>query len=160
MHKVYFLIGPPGIGKSTFRWTKLDPDGNCYVASTDDIFESYGKKLDMSYNEAFGFFKFEAVQNIFITKLKEAIANNQDIIIDRTNMSKKSRRHILELFPAHYKKVAVVFDFSDRERLNNQLKKRELEDGKRIPEEVIDKMISSYEEPTQEEFNTIMFIQK
>lgn len=155
---VYMLIGPPGIGKSTYIKETLLPYGEYTVVSTDDIFEEKGKKLGLSYNEAFIEFDFKEVEKEFFVKLKIAITERQDIIVDRTNMGLKVRRKVLNLFPKEYIKIGILFDFSNREKLDAQLSKRLSETGKYISKKTVDRMLESYKEPTLDEFDQIIKI--
>jgi predicted kinase len=152
---VYMLIGPPGIGKSTYIKEMLLPNGEYTVVSTDNLLEEKGKKIGLSYNEAFNEFNFKEIEKEFFINLKIAINERQDIVVDRTNMSKKGRRRVLNLFPKDYLKIGILFDFSNRAKLDTQLNKRLSETGKHISKKTVDRMIESYKEPTLEEFDYI-----
>jgi len=152
---VYMLIGPPGIGKSTYIKEMLLPNGEYTVVSTDNLLEEKGKKIGLSYNEAFNEFNFKEIEKEFFINLKIAINERQDIVVDRTNMSKKGRRRVLNLFPKDYLKIGILFDFSNRAKLDTQLNKRLSETGKHISKKKVDRMIESYKEPTLEEFDYI-----
>jgi predicted kinase len=152
---VYMLIGPPGIGKSTYIKEMLLPNGEYTVVSTDNLLEEKGKKIGLSYDEAFNEFNFKEIEKEFFINLKIAINERQDIVVDRTNMSKKGRRRVLNLFPKDYLKIGILFDFSNRAKLDTQLNKRLSETGKHISKKKVDRMIESYKEPTLEEFDYI-----
>lgn len=152
---VYMLIGPPGIGKSTYIKEMLLPNGEYTVVSTDNLLEEKGKKIGLSYNEAFNEFDFKEVEKEFFINLKIAINERQDIVVDRTNMSKKGRQRVLKLFPKDYIKIGILFDFSNRAELDAQLDKRLSETGKYISKKTIERMIESYKEPTLDEFDYI-----
>ena len=152
---VYMLIGPPGIGKSTYIKEMLLPNGEYTVVSTDNLLEEKGKKIGLSYNEAFNEFNFKEIEKEFFINLKIAINERQDIVVDRTNMSKKGRRRVLNLFPKDYLKIGILFDFSNRAKLDTQLNKRLSETGKHTSKKTVDRMIESYKEPTLEEFDYI-----
>jgi len=156
---VYFLVGPPGIGKSTYVKNVLLPNGDYHVASTDDILTKKGKEIGLNYNQAFDHFDFKDfkdIEKIFRFGIMRAINERLDIVIDRTNMTLKGRNKLLRLFPDDYIKIAVVFDFSNAEKLKAQLAKREKEEGKVISDSVMYKMIKSYVEPTNKEFDQII----
>ena len=62
---------------------------------------------------------------------------------------------MLNLFPKDYLKIGILFDFSNRAKLDTQLNKRLSETGKHISKKKVDRMIESYKEPTLEEFDYI-----
>ena len=145
MPKLYMLIGVPGSGKSTWTadqvWAK-----DCSIVSSDRFIDEHAAKMGKTYNEVFD----EYVK--IATKLMEnqvliAQANNMDIIWDQTNMSAKSRAKKLAMLP-NYEKIAVVFKTPEKEELDRRLANRP---GKFISEKIVNSMISSYNEPTEEE---------
>ncbi len=145
MPKLYMLIGVPGSGKSTWVsnqiWAK-----DCSIVSSDRFIDEHAEELGKTYNEVFD----EYVK--IATKLMEnqaliAQANNMDIIWDQTNMSAKSRAKKLALLP-NYEKIAVVFRTPEKEELDRRLSSRP---GKFISEKIVNSMIASYNEPTEEE---------
>jgi hypothetical protein len=87
---------------------------------------------------------------------QKAIVSNKDIVVDRTHMTKKTRQHSLDITNYsfdEYKKVAVVFDFSDADLLKKVSRHRDKHSThpKNIPDNVIDDMIQQYEEVTKDE---------
>lgn len=112
----------------------------------------------MNYNQAFNNFNYDDVFKLFKQKLTANIIKNQDIIIDRTNLNKRSRADLLKMFPSSYKKIAIIFDSSNDEVINRQLKKREEEDGKSIPDSVMCKMKNSIELPLDGEFDEVIYV--
>lgn len=154
--EVIFLIGPPGVGKSTW----LDQAGlyRHVVCSTDDIFERKGAELGMGYNDAFKHFPFKDVECEFKDRIRAAVAAGESVVIDRTNMTANGRRKLLDMFPNTYHRVAYVFNFSDVEEVKRRLLKREVETGKAISLGILMQMINSYVEPTKSEFNEINYV--
>lgn len=87
-------------------------------------------------------------------KAKQARKN---IIIDRTNMSRKSRRSWLTQVPKEYKKEAVVFA-TVYEDIYSRNKKRAEDTGKIIPNDVIGKMMRQFMVPTYDEVDNIVWV--
>lgn len=143
MSTAYFLIGVPGAGKST--WIKNHPDlQDAVVLSSDRIIdelaENYGYTYDEIFNDVIGF------ANRVFFDAADALSEEaeSDVIIDRTNMSRKSRAALLKKF-ANFKKIAVVFPTPEKEEWERRLASRP---GKTIPKYVLDGMVKNYEEPT------------
>jgi predicted kinase len=139
-----FLIGVPTAGKSTFS---SKPEYRNYTRiSSDDILQEIAKERQQSYNTVFkGNIRFAQIAMMKV--LRKAIENNQSLIWDQTNLSKKQRKEKLKHIPAHYKKTAVYFVIS----LETALKRNTQRPGKVIPPEVLERMIKEYELPVLEE---------
>jgi predicted kinase len=153
------LVGVPASGKSTWRVTRLGGFG--IELSTDDIIERLADRWGFTYNEIFKdtiSFAEKVMKRDFI----EAAERDVDVIIDRTNLTAKSRRKWIEMLKLYeYDIEAVVFPMPGTEKLpaeewDRRLKSRE---GKTIPAEVLKKMQDSYEIPLHSEgFENIIFI--
>ena len=144
MPTLYFLIGVPGSGKST--WAKQHPE--CFVASTDQYIEEVAKQKGTTYSEEFSS-AFEAANSHMYASVKEAIAQGRDIIWDQTSTVKTSRAKKLRLFPKTYHKVAVYFHTPPEIMLRERLDSRP---GKIISDSVVNRMISDLEFPTLDEW--------
>lgn len=159
MHNCYILIGLPGVGKST--WVEREFQGDCWVVSTDAILDEIAAEEDITYNEAFS--KYSKVTEPMMWKNFDSFIENKfhPIVIDRTNMSVKSRAKIFNrlknFHKGHgYKIHAVVFSKPDDIEHNRRLNSRP---GKTIPENVIRNMENSYQCPTIDEgFDNILYI--
>lgn len=151
------LIGCPGSGKSTWRKSRLSaPENAAIVLSTDDYIETKAKEHKIPYNKAFSSFFDEAEQHM-LSHFNYAIQNSQNILVDRTNVSKKSRRRFLSKLPKSYTKIAVVFqrDLDYLIDINNE----RLENGRDVPISVIEHMHIMYTTPTLDEgFDEIVFV--
>jgi hypothetical protein len=151
---ITFLVGPPASGKST--WVSKN-SGDATIISRDDILDKLRKDYNLSYVESFS---NQELQNKVNSELNNHIAKSlksiKDIIVDMTNMNKRSRSFILNKVPDIYTKNAVVFNVPKPELLR-RLKKREMETGKSIPLHVVDSFIDSYEKPTNSEFDNIIY---
>ena len=153
---VYILIGPPASGKSTWRETFLSKSAYpTTVVSTDDLIEEYARENALNYNDAFFQVNFSDIEKKMFSNLREAISRTDNIIVDRTSMRAKFRRRVLSNIPKTYKKVAVVFDIATPILLS-RLHIRAAETGKMIPVKSVMEMIETYQEPTLEEFDSII----
>ena len=138
------LVGIPTAGKSTFSNQKKYKD---YIrVSSDDILQEVAKERQQSYNTVFKA-NIRFAQIAMMKVLRKAIEDGKNIIIDQTNLTKKSRREKLKLIPPHYKKTAVYFIVD----LKTALKRNTQRPGKVIPPEILERMIKEYELPTNEE---------
>jgi predicted kinase len=144
MPKFYMLIGVPGAGKST--WLKHYQNGELIVSSDYHI-EKRAEENGTSYNAEFAdMIKIAtaAVQQ----EMKIAFAAGQDVILDQTNISKKSRAGKLQAVPKDYEKIAVFFPTPEWDEHQRRLDSRP---GKSIPWNVLNGMIRSLEEPSYDE---------
>jgi predicted kinase len=150
MSTATFLIGPPGCGKTTFR---AGLDG--VAISTDDLIESWAAAHGVTYTEAFQQVDLADIERQMMRLFVEAIAADQNVVIDRTNMGRKARGRFLRLLPCQYQRIAVVFTVA-REELDRRLAERAQRTGKVIGADVIKSMLERYEPPGEDEFQTII----
>lgn len=145
MNKLYVLVGVPGAGKSTWvnnqDWAK-----DCAYISTDKHVEAYAASIGKTYSEVFKDYMPTAV-NLMLADVVDARDANRDIIWDQTSCSIASRKRKFNMLPDYYA-IAVVFPTPDRDELDVRLSGRP---GKHIPKNVIDSMIRSWDEPTEDE---------
>ena len=147
---LYVLVGLPGSGKST--WTRaINKDGSFTIVSS----EKHARSQGLTYSDVFDAYSKTATV-LMNQKFKEAVANNDNIIWDQTNMTAKKRKNILMQIPKNYKKIAVVFKIDEAE-LQARLDKRSKDEGKTIPPFVMTSMARSFEMPTKAEgFNEVI----
>jgi tRNA uridine 5-carbamoylmethylation protein Kti12 len=143
MTTALFLVGMPGAGKSTFR----ELCRGYLVASSDDFIEAQAKELGKTYNDVFQTF-IEPATKHFNHMVSHAVSLKLPLIVDRTNLTVSSRAKVLAKIPVAWKKVAIVFSPIDREEWVRRLANRP---GKVIPQDVLDRMEKSFEEPTVSE---------
>jgi predicted kinase len=145
MTSVTFLVGLPASGKSTYRATAGQ---HSYVASSDDFIEAFAKETSKTYNDVFQDAIGPATKH-FDHMVHHAVAENRDLIVDRTNLSVASRAKVLRRIPFDWEKRAIVFKCFDFEVWKKRLMNRP---GKLIPAPVIvDMMLKQFERPTEAE---------
>lgn len=141
------LIGLPGCGKSTWRAKHLAATQKEYVCiSSDDIVDEYAANHGMTYSEAFQA-TVDTADKMVRDRFRAAVAERKNIILDRTNMSKKSRNRFLSNVSKDYRRKAVVFDIDDAVR-HERVVARAAATGKHIPYAVVVDMRKQFEEPT------------
>lgn len=145
MPKCYQLIGVPGSGKSTWvsnqEWSK-----DCSIISTDYWVEEEAKRVGKTYSEIFTDYMPRAVE-LMAANVVSAREMGNDIIWDQTSTTVKSRARKFNMLPDYYH-IAVVFKTPEHKELVRRLMSRP---GKEIPDHVIASMISSWEDPTEDE---------
>ena len=147
--EVAVMLGPSGSGKSTYR-KALDVDQEF---SLDDLrIELYGD----DYTEAF---KASTEDKNFRKKANsrfiEMIKTGDNVIVDNTNISKKSRRfYITEARRHGYQVHAIVFPIS----LQTLLDRQRTRDDKTVPESVVRNMYNKLQMPSYGEFDHIWAI--
>lgn len=155
--RVDFLIGPPGIGKSTFR-EEIKKE-NSVVISYDDFVLKNG--IGNTYTE-----KWESLKKVGYSKflnearktIKEEFAKPQaHIIIDKTNMSIKSRKHFMRMIPKNkaYINAYVILTNGYEKTLKVNLQRVNNGD-KIISKEVLKRMMKNLQYPLHTEgFNMV-----
>lgn len=147
--KLTVLIGLPRSGKSTFL---ADFVTNETIVSRDNLVMKHG--VGDTYSEKWKSLD-DATQKLIDKELMEgfhtATKEGKSVIVDMTNMSKKSRRKWLNDNKVKlYFKVAQVF-IEPKEVLMSRMTV-----DKNIPEKVIDSMSRSFVFPDYSEFNQIV----
>jgi len=148
--EVVCLIGISGSGKSTYI-SKNKALQDYKILSVDKYLER--KKL--AYNSLNYEKEIKKAHDQSLRDMKEYVSNENNVVIDMTNLSVEKRSQKLSKFPTtKYKKRAIVF-LNGIKGIESNLSKRK---DKTIPKEVIKKQLESFELPTLEEFHEIEFI--
>jgi predicted kinase len=149
------LVGVPTSGKSTwipkqsFDWSRT------VIASTDSYVERIASERGTTCNNVFKDIMPAAVNHMAETVI-DAVKNNHDIVWDQTSTTRWTREKKFRMLPDNYEVIAVVFPTPSPEELDRRNNER---GGKVIPQEVIESMISNYEEPTESEgFSKIIHV--
>jgi predicted kinase len=145
MPKCYQLIGVPGSGKSTWV-SNQDWINDCIVVSTDKFVEEYAQSVGKTYSEVFIDYMPTAV-DLMAQEVVAAREAGRDVLWDQTSTTVKSRAKKFAMLPDYYH-IAVVFQTPSRIELKRRLDSRP---GKEIPDAVVEGMLTSWEEPTEEE---------
>jgi predicted kinase len=147
------LCGIPTSGKSTFVESLLTQPywENVIVLSTDNYIQQIAEERGKTYNDVYQDTIKEATENLR-RQMKTAIKNGRDIILDQTNLTRKSRKNKISKLPNTYHRKVVYFEIS----LEEALVRNKHREGKFIPESVLKQMYYSYEIPnTTEDFEMI-----
>lgn len=140
--KFIMLVGLPGSGKSTYA--KRIADSNTkYFSSDATRKELYGdESCQQDHNKVF---------SIMHGRTLDALRNGFDVIYDATNITRKSRRSILDLIPPYVDKECIVV-WAPIKTCIERDKSRE----RTVGSVVIDKMLRRFEAPFYDEgFNSI-----
>jgi predicted kinase len=135
------LVGLPRSGKTTFS-KKLKGT----IISRDALIE---ESNGTNYNEKWKNVDQEEIDKKLMQNFQNALRNKENIIIDMTNLSKKTRRKWLQ---NDYYKVAYVFPTS----INTCISRNT--DEKSIPENVIQQMARRFYFPNLEEFDKVEIV--
>ena len=144
---IVLSIGLPRSGKSSFisKWFK-----DCALISRDQIVEEYP---GLNYSDKWKNLTQEDQKNIDLElqkRFSEAVKNKENIVIDMTNLSKKTRKKWLNGSNLNsYYKHALVFPTSIKTCISRN------DDIKHIPENVIKSMAGRFYFPDYEEFDKI-----
>jgi tRNA uridine 5-carbamoylmethylation protein Kti12 len=126
------------------------------VISSDDIIEREAAKVGMTYNQAFQTFIETASKESYQSFLDAVKDGTKDIIVDRTNMSEKSRKKYLDRAKG-FERVAVIFKASRPVLFERNMKRRGT--GKYISADIINDMLVNYESPADtEKFDKIFMV--
>lgn len=162
--KFYVLVGPQGVGKSYWAESNIrDP----YIISYDNAVKAVATANDVRYSDiAAGKspqFRKD-IEQAERQQVTDAVASGKDIVVDKTNMSAKSRRNAFKAIrgnEADFEKIAVVFDFRGMEQdvLRSVEIRAAAEGDKYIPSSSVIDTMNRFEMPTyQEGFDDIVVV--
>ena len=144
---VELLVGVPAAGKST--WINANSKPNTIVISSDDIITAWAAFQGQTYDEGFAEFIKPASAKAK-ADYREALGDGAaHIVVDRTNLTAKSRKEWIDAARKHnYRVNAVVFPTPDDAELTERLASRP---GKTIPAHVMSSMKGNFTMPRAEE---------
>lgn len=158
--KLYVLVGPPSIGKSTWIQQTFGSE-KPYIISRDDIVDQVAGSMGLTYDDMFSQTpEMKAANDIINSKLKNRIdtasQQDRDIVVDMTNMSAFARKNALQAGSDH-EKIAVVFPFHGAENIIKRVAAKRAAKikanggSKTIPDAAFDRMFSNYQEISPDE---------
>jgi len=155
---ITILMGPMCAGKST--WVKENITNEVIISRDLEIeksyFNKYGK-IDTYNTMFFDMTKEESdiIDKILVAKYVKTMRNKENMIIDMTNISKKSRRRYLSQFKkGSYMRHGVVFlkDYEDIKKCATSRK------GKEVRTSILIDKMRGFMMPGYEEFDKIDYI--
>ena len=162
--KLTILIGPPCSGKDYYIMNKMSLEEEFVIISRDDVVIEFGERMGLgnSYSEIWVKLTDDyqkAIDKIILMQYNDSIKARKNIVINMTNMSRKSRLRWLKnplLNKVNYFKQAIVFAV-DYDTLFERNTKRWLSAGKYIPGYVMHNMMSGFAFPMYDEFDSIQY---
>lgn len=154
--KLIVMVGLPGSGKSYHVNVWKDVEPNMVVFSTDNILQDMvDEGLYENYNEAWRRAIHRAEKQFWADMSTFSATNDKDdvtVVIDRTNLTKKSRARIQTIFHEDdWERVAFVVQ-------HERWKERAQREGKNIPEAALESMERAYIVPTMDEGFSDVFV--
>lgn len=141
-------------GKST--WVKNNISTETIISRDQTLMEIYGSD---DYNLAFNNVDQKLVNRSVLEKINQSVIKKENVIIDMTNISSKTRRRNLSYFTKDYNKIAIVFPILSNDEYNKRNEYRRINENKSISNGVLKNMIESFTKPTLDEgFNKIIEI--
>lgn len=154
---ITLLVGAPCSGKS-YWIERLSKRMNVNVAwdtrilSRDDLVYEMGKCE--TYDECWKNVDHKKIDEVLEKRFRATVKEDKDIIVDMTNMSRKSRRRWLHGVKKSYKKKAVMFATS----LDTLLDRDRARAGKTLGVRFLHPMIKKLSIPMYDEFDEIEWV--
>jgi predicted kinase len=151
---VIILSGIPMSGKTT--WIKENYPDTKTISRDEIVMEVYGSR---NYNDAFRNVDQKKVDKVLRDRLTQANLANENVIVDMTNLTAKTRAKNLSYFSDNFYKVSVALPILDSSEYKRRNELRMINENKFIPYNVINSMINTYQLPTDSEgFDEIIIL--
>lgn len=139
MNRLYFLVGIPGAGKSTYAQRLIDNDPSIVWVSSDAIRQELWGDANDQQNPS------QVFDEMFIRTV-DAMQKGTNVIYDATNLTAKTRKATLtrlrQTLDQDFIAVADVIVCS-----LSECKRRQGERDRKVPDEVIDRMVRQFQTP-------------
>lgn len=150
----YILSGLPTAGKTNFSEKKMKENPDIIYLSIDNIMKELFSKGAEEYNMYYSKENSEVAKNVLFKRLKDAVKQRKDIIVDNTNLDPLVRNRNAGIIPdKYYEKRSISFLIGEKD-LKDRNEKRKKE-GKYISETNLWNMAKKFELPTTEYFHSI-----
>jgi len=156
-NEIIVMIGVPNSGKS-YSLSNYDLSNYTVISRDDLLFEVANLKSNknLSYNESWKYCTENDLQKeidkTLLKNFNSAYRNKENIIVDMTNLSKKSRNKFVAQVK-DYKKIAHLVLSDYKTILNRNLSRG----GKFIQEDIIKTMMKRFTFPDYSQFSEIKF---
>ena len=151
---VIILSGIPMSGKTT--WIKENYPDTKTISRDEIVMEVYGSR---NYNDAFRNVDQKKVDKVLRDRLTQANLANENVIVDMTNLTAKTRAKNLSYFSDNFYKVSVALPILGSSEYKRRNELRMINENKFIPYNVINSMINTYQLPTDSEgFDEIIIL--
>lgn len=149
---IVFLVGLPGSGKTSLRKRFV---GYC-VISRDDCLHQVTEERD--YRKAWQTQEAQGLSTeidaLLNGQFQQALADNAPILMDMTNLTRKSRRYWLSKLPNHYSPRALLMLACDQ----TLAKRNQQRQNKSLDQKVMHDMMLRFEHPLFDEFEQIDYV--
>lgn len=156
--EVVFMVGLPGSGKSTYYWKNCE--GYTLVSRDQLLVENAALKdptvyegIHVNYNKAWEIADQKAVDVKLNAELQKAGLMYDKVVVDMTNLTRKQRLQKLKYFKGFNKKAIVLLP-----DLLTTFERLEARKNKTISDEVVKRMIMSFNMPGLDEFDSVEMI--
>lgn len=137
---LWVMVGLSGSGKSSVAKEIAEENPNTVIVSSDNIREELTGDYGNQENN-------EEVFKVFHKRIREALENNTNVIVDATNITMRSRRAIIENVKGiECNKIVYLIPKPFRQCKIDNLNRQHP-----VPEEVLDRQIRKFQIPFYEE---------
>ena len=141
--KFIMPVGIPGSGKTNYCKAYKAENPNTIHLSSDEI-----RMAVTTNNPKYTKDENNAVFKLMYDKVLKALNNGNDVLYDATNLTRKSRRMILERLPKYCEISAIIFTPNIEECIERDNQREGLA---KVGADVIDKMVRRFQIPYYDE---------